>query len=114
MMSKKETKKMNIAFDFSKQYTVARVSESYDSAEEFALRCVYSLRPYVADKCNIENEKVILIAISKNNKVVVLCDDSRYRNWLWNDFHVPSLGSAQLYNNVEPELILKTLNLLFH
>lgn len=112
-MSGKEIETMNIAFDFSKQYTIARVPKSYDRAEEFALECVYFLRPYVADKCNMESGKVILIAISKNNKVVVLCDDSRYRNWLWNNFHQPSVGSAQFYDDIEPERIIERLNLLF-
>ena len=112
-MFKEEIEKMNIAFDFSKRYTVARVPLNYNSADEFALECVYSLRPYVADKCNIDTTKVILVAISKNNKVVVLCDNDRYRSWLWDDFHQPSIGSAQLYDNVKPELILQRLNLLF-
>lgn len=113
MSLEKEVEKMHIAFDFSKQYTIARVPESYKSAENFALRCVYALRPYVAKKCNIDSSKVILIAISKNNKVVVLCDNNRYRDWLWNNFYIPSIGSAQFYDNVAPEQIIEKLNLLF-
>ncbi len=113
MMSKKEIDAMNVAFDFSKQYTVARVPEIYDKAEEFALRLVYSLRPYVADKLGIDCAEVILVAISKNNKVVVFCDDRSYRNWLWHYFSSPSVGSAQFYDDVKPELILERLDELF-
>lgn len=114
MMSKKEIETMNIAFDFSQQYTIARVPRNYSSAEKFALEVVYSLRPYVADKLNINAETVILGAISKNNKIVVLCDDNRYRNWLWNFFHQPSVGIAQFYDDIKLEAILEKLNLLFH
>ncbi len=113
MMFEKEIDAMNIAFDFNKQYTIARVPQSYNSAEEFALKCVYSLRPYVADKLGVDYSDVILIAISKNDKVVVLSEDSRYRNWLWNCFHQSSVGSAQFYDDVKPELIIARLNKLF-
>lgn len=82
MMFKKEIDAMNVAFDFNNQYAIARVPKSYISAEKFALECVYSLRAYIADKLGIDAGKVVLIAISKNDKVVVLCEDSRYRNWL--------------------------------
>ena len=51
---------------------------------------------------------------SKNNKVVVFCKNNRYRNWLYNCFHQPSVGNAQFYDNTEHELILEKLNLLFH
>ena len=105
MISKKEIEKMNIAFDFSRQYTIARVPKVYRNAEQFALEVVYSLRPYISDKLGIDHGKIILIAVSKNN---------RYRNWLYNCFHQPSVGSAQFYDNTEPELILEKLNLLFH
>ena len=54
MLLTEEIEKMHIAFDFSRQYTIARVPESYPTAEEFALKCVYSLRPYIADKLNID------------------------------------------------------------
>lgn len=113
MMSKKEIEEMNIGFDFSKPYSVVFVSQNYLSAEVFSLRCVYSLRPYVADKLGIHPNDVILVAISNNNKVVILCEDSRYRNWLWHYFHSPSVGSAQFYDDVEPELILEKLDELF-
>lgn len=56
---------MNIAFDFSRQYTIARVPKVYRNAEQFALEVVYSLRPYISDKLGIDYRKVILIAISK-------------------------------------------------
>lgn len=114
MISKEEIEKMSIAFDFSRQYTIARVPKVYQNAEQFALEVVYSLRPYISDKLGIDYEKVILIAVSKNNKVVVFCENNRYRNWLYNYFHQPSVGSAQFYDNTEPELILEKLNLLFH
>ena len=70
MISKKEIEKMNIAFDFSRQYTIARVPKVYRNAEQFALEVVYSLRPYISDKLGIDHGKIILIAVSKNNKVV--------------------------------------------
>lgn len=101
MLSTKEIEKMNIAFDFSRQYTIARVPESYPTAEEFALKCVYFLRPYIAGKLNIDYTEVILVALSKNNKVVVLCNNNRYRDWLWNYFHKSSVGSAQFYDDID-------------
>jgi len=113
MMSAKEISAMNIAFDFTKQYTVARVPERYIDAEWFALEVVYSLRLYVADKLKVDYGKVILIAISENDKVVVLCENNRYRDWLYGQFHQPSVGVAQFYNNVKPELILDRLDVLF-
>ena len=100
MISKKEIEKMNIAFDFSRQYTIARVPKVYRNAEQFALEVVYSLRPYISDKLGIDHGKIILIAVS--------------RNWLYNCFHQPSVGNAQFYDNTEPEVILEKLNLLFH
>lgn len=113
MLSNKEIEEMHIAFDFSRQYTVARVPKEYKDAENFALECVYSLRPYIANKLNIDCTAVIMVAISKNNKVVVLCDNNRYRNWLWNYFHKSSVGSAQFYDDIEPKLIIKKLDELF-
>ena len=114
MISKEEIEKMNIAFDFSRQYTIARVPKVYRNAEQFALEVVYSLRPYISDKLGIDYRKVILIAVSKNNKVVVFCENNRYRNWLNNSFHHASDRISQFYDNTEPELILENMNLLFH
>lgn len=113
MMSKKEIEEMNIGLDFSRPYPVVLVSQTYLSAEDFALRCVYYLRPYVADKLGIHPDNVILVAISDNDKVVILCEDNRYRDWLWHYFHSPSVGSAQFYDDVKPELILERLDELF-
>ena len=113
MMLTKQIEEANLAFDFSKPYTIARVPQNYVDAENLAFRVAYSLRPYVADKLGIECSEVILVVISKNNKVVVLCENSRCRNLLWNFFHVPSIGIAQLYDDVKPELILDKLDRLF-
>lgn len=113
MVFEKEIDEMNIVFDYRNQYTIARVPKTYKDAEEFALALVYYLKTYVAKKLNIEWWKVVLIAISKNNKVVVLSDDSRSRNWLWIHFHQPSLGAAQFYDNVKPELIIEKMDALF-
>ena len=113
MLLTEEIEKMHIAFDFSRQYTIARVPESYPTAEEFALKCVYSLRPYIADKLNIDWTEVILVAVSKNNKVVVLCTNLRYRNWLWSRFYKFSVGHVQFNDDIEPELIIKRLDELF-
>lgn len=110
MMNKNEIEAMNIAFDFHKQYTIVNVPKSYDSAENFALNLVYSLRSYVADKLGIEVEKVVLIAVSENDKVVVISEDNRYQNWLWNLFHQPSVGVAQFYDNVAPSFIINRIN----
>lgn len=112
-MSEKKIEAMNIAFDFSKQYTVARVPADYENAEVFALDMVYWLKPYVAHKLNIDDRKVVLIAVSKNNKIVVLCDNCRYRDWLFRYFEVPSIGAAQLYDNVRPEQIIEKIDGLF-
>ncbi len=45
MISKKEIEKMNIAFDFSRQYTIARVPKVYRNAEQFALEVVTASDP---------------------------------------------------------------------
>ena len=68
---KEKLEKMNIAFDFSNKFAIARVPFNYGDAENFALDCVYSLVPYVAEKLNIDYSKVVLVAISQDNKVVV-------------------------------------------
>lgn len=113
MAFEEKIERMNIAFDFSRDYTVVKVPEDWSNADDFAINMVYWLRPYVADKLHIDYQKVILVAISKNNKVVVLCENDRYRNYLWEYFHQPSFGSAQLYDNVNPELILEKLDSYF-
>ena len=112
MLCKKEIEAMNIVWDHHKQYTIARVPEDYSSAEDFALRLVYDLRPFVAEKLGIDCAKLVLVAISANDKVVVLSDNARYRNWLACYFHKPSVGAAQFYDDVAPELILKKMRAL--
>ena len=112
MLCKKEIEAMNIVWDHHKQYTIARVPEDYSCAEDFALRLVYDLRPYVAEERGIDCSKVVLVAVSANDKVVVLSDDARYRNWLACFFHKPSVGVAQFYDDVEPELIIKKIRAL--
>lgn len=112
MMPTKQIEKANIAFDFSKPHTVARVPKNYMDAEQLALEIAYSLGPYVADKLEIDYNHVVLVTISKNNKVVVLCQKRRYRDYLWNFFHIPSIGIAQLYDDVNPKLILDKMDSL--
>lgn len=112
-MSAKQIEEMNIAFDFRKQYTVARVPQNYADAEDFASSLVYYLRPYVANKLGIAGRDVILVAVSENNKVVVLSEDGRSRKWLGSFFNKPSIGSAQFYDDVKPELIIDKMNNLF-
>lgn len=112
MVSSKQFDAMGIAFDFREQYTIARVPESFSRAEKFALELVYWLRPYVANKLHIDCWEVVLIAVSKNGRVVVFCDDSKYRDWLWKHFHQPSLGSAQFYDNVKSEQIIESIETL--
>ena len=85
----------------------------YRKAEELALELGYALIPYVADRRGIDFGQVVLVVISRNNKVVV-CSSSRYRNWLYQYFQQPSLGNAQFYDDVAPELILEKLDLLCH
>ncbi len=114
MMFEKKFDAKNITFDFSKPYTIARVPEIYPNAETFALQLVYDLGPYVARKLNIDCHQVVLIAISKNNKVVVLCDNDRYRDWLFRHFQKSSLGIAQFYDDVKPEQIIEKMSALFH
>ena len=113
MLTYKEIEKMNIAFDFSNSFIIARVSENYKNAETFALECVYSLGPYIADKLNTEYSKIVLIAISKNNKVVVYSVNSRYRDWLYRYFQKPSLMYVQFYDDIEPELIIEKIKELY-
>lgn len=57
MISKKEIEKMNIAFDFSRQYTIARVPKVYRNAEQFALEVVYSLRPTYQTNWELTTER---------------------------------------------------------
>ena len=101
-----------IVFDFRKQYTIARVPDDYCKAEDLALRLAYTLVPYVADKLGIDFGEVVLVVISRNGKVVVCSVNNRYRNWLYQYFQQPSLGNAQFYDDVAPELILEKLDLL--
>lgn len=101
-----------IVFDFRKQYTIARVPDDYCKAEDLALRLAYTLVPYVADKLGIDFGEVVLVVISRNGKVVVCSVNNRYRNWLYQYFQQPSLGYAQFYDDVTPELILEKLDLL--
>ena len=111
-MSDKDVEAMNIAFEFSKQLIIARVPSNYLSAEDMAFRLVYALKPYLANKLKISNSEIVLIVISQNNKVVVACDNSWYRNCLYNSFHKPSMGYAQFYDNTDPELIIEKIKKL--
>ena len=113
MLTYKEIDAMNIAFDFSNPFVVAKVPKNYENAEKFALECVCSLGPYVGNKLNTEYSKVVLIAISRNNKVVVYSVDGRCRDWLWNHFQKPSLVYTQFYDDIEPELIIEKLKELY-
>ena len=108
-ITQNDVDKIGIVFDFRRQYTIARVPDDYRKAEELA----YALIPYVADRRGIDFGQVVLVVISRNNKVVV-CSSSRYRNWLYQYFQQPSLGNAQFYDDVAPELILEKLDLLCH
>lgn len=112
-ITQNDVDEMGIVFDFRKQYTIARVPKDYRKAEELALELAYALIPYVADRRGIDFGQVVLVVISRNNKVVV-CSSSRYRNWLYQYFQQPSLGNAQFYDDVAPELILEKLDLLCH
>jgi len=102
-----------LTLDFSRPYTIIKTQFNYSAAEDMALEFVYKLAPCIADKLNIDTGNVILIAISKNNKVVIFCENSRYRDWLYNFFEQPSLGSAQFYDDVDPALIIEKLDILF-
>ncbi len=113
MLTKKEIDAMNIAFDFSNPVTIARVPFEYQSTENFALECVYYLIPYIAEKLNIDYSKVVLVAISKDNKVVVFSVASRDSDWLFYNFNNPSRCNAQLYDDVEPELIIEKTKRLY-
>ena len=113
MLTHEEIDAMNIAFDFSNPFVVAKVPKNYEDAEEFALECVQSLYPYVGNKLNTEYSKVVLIAISRNNKVVVYSINARCRDWLWNHFQKPSTGYTQFYDDIEPELIIEKLKELY-
>ncbi|MBQ8751040.1 MAG: hypothetical protein IJW32_06065 [Clostridia bacterium] len=113
MLTNKEIDAMNIAFDFSNPFAIARVPLNFKDAETFALDFVYSLGPYVADKLDIGYSDVVLIAISKNNKVVVYSVNSRYRDWLYHYFQKPSLMYVQFYDDIEPELIIEKIKELY-
>lgn len=113
MLTNKEIDAMNIAFDFSNPFVVAKVPKNYKNAETFALECVYSLGPYIADKLNTDYSKLVLVAISKNNKIVFYSVDSRYRDWLYRYFQKPSLRYVQFYDDIELELIIEKLKELY-
>lgn len=114
MLTRKQIEDMNIAFDGSNGFVIARVPTNYHNAEDFALRVVYGIRPYIADKLGVSYERVVLVAISENNKVVVMSENSRYREWLYHHFQKPSIGCAQLYDDVEPKQIIGKLKVLFN
>lgn len=67
MLAYKEIDAMDIAFDFSNPFAIARVPQNFRDAETFALDFVYFLGPYVANKLDTDYSKVVLVAISKNN-----------------------------------------------
>lgn len=113
MLTYKKIDAMNIAFDFGNPFVIARVPLNYSDAEDFALKCVYFLGPYVAKKINADYSKVVLVAISKNNKVVVYSVDSRYRDYLYHYFQKSSLKYVQFYNDIEPESIIEKLKELY-
>ena len=111
-ITQNDVDQMGIVFDFRKQCTIARVPYDYRKAENLALDLAYDLVPYVADKLGVDYEQVVLVVISRNGKVVVCSANSRYRNWLYHCFQHPSLGYAQFYDDVTPELILEKLDML--
>ncbi len=113
-MSEKEIKVLNIDFDFSNPFAIARVPYRFNNALFFANQFVYTLVSYVADTLKIDHSKVVLVAISKNNKVVVISFDPKYRDGLYEAFHKESVGNSQLYDDVEPELIIEKLKELFN
>ncbi|MBR5598486.1 MAG: hypothetical protein IKW39_00435 [Alphaproteobacteria bacterium] len=113
MFTEKEVNAMNITFDFSNQFAIARVPQNYEKANEFALECVYSLWPYIAKVLNVAYSKLVLIAISGNNKSVVFSFDCRMRDYLYCHFNKPSLMYAQFYDDVEPELIIEKMKTLY-
>lgn len=57
MISKKEIEKMNIAFDFSRQYTIARVPKVYRNAEQFALEVVTASDPTYQTNWELTTER---------------------------------------------------------
>ena len=101
-MNENELKKMNIAFDFSNPFAIAKVSQNFKDAETFAKECVYYLAPYVANKFNIEFQGLELVAISQNNKVVVYSVGSINKDWVCRHFRM----SVKLYDEVDPCLII--------
>ena len=113
MITNKEIDAMNIAFDFSNPFAIARVPLNFKDAETFALDLVYSLGPYVAHKLNTEYSEVVLVAISKNNKVVVYSVNGVYREWLTLYFNEQSLDCIQFYDDIEPELIIEKIKELY-
>ena len=110
-ITQNDVDQMGIVFDFRKQYTIAWVPDDYRKAEDLAFELSYALLSYVVAKLGIKFRQVVLVIISRNGKVVV-CSDSRYRDWLYQYFQQPSLGYAQFYDDVAPELILEKLDLL--
>lgn len=113
MMLNKEVEALGISFDFKPQYTIARIPHSYPCAKIFAFRHVYSLRQYIAKKLDIAETAITLVAISKNNKIVILCDNTQCRNELVQSFHPSFWGISQFYDNVSSESILKKLEEIF-
>lgn len=57
MISKKEIEKMNIAFDFSRQYTIARVPKVYRNAGQFALEVVTASDPTYQTNWELTTER---------------------------------------------------------
>lgn len=112
-ITQNDVDQMGIVFDFRKQYTIARVPDDYRTAEDLASELSYALLSYVTEKLGINFSQVVLVIISRNGKVVV-CSDSRYRDWLYLYFQHPSLGYAQFFDDVAPELILEKLDMLCH
>lgn len=108
-LSKREIEEMNIDFDFSNPFAIARVPQDYQDADTFAVDLVYSLASYVGNKLMLWPSQIVLVAISNNNKVVVYTVNDRYKEWLYYYFQKPYLKYVQVFDDIEPNLIIEKM-----
>lgn len=104
---------MNVVFEVKAHYVLMKDARRYECAESFALDTVYKSRVVIADSLGIVLRELVLIAVSRNGKIVVICDSNRYRDWLYRKFKKPSRGIAQFYDDVKLKDITDWLDLLF-
>ena len=99
---------MNVTVDLSNQFVIAQVPRVYKVAEKF-ITAVADIRDCISRKFNVSALEVELVAISKNNKVVIFSGDvSRMRN-ICKFFNVTFTGYFKFFDAEDPKWIIEKM-----